>query len=74
MTNQEALEESIRVYGLVKDWSTPTPWGREIARRWAELLNYGLGNTPREPDPNWTEKSVAHLDGSPDMEVVNVKD
>lgn len=68
MTREEALEESIRVYALVKSWRHATPWVCAMGRRWAELHAYGLGNTDREPDPEWTLEGIAGLEGAPGRE------
>ena len=66
MTREDALEESIKVYALVKSWRRATPWARAVGKRWAELHAYGLGNTDKEPDPAWTPLSIAHLEGAPE--------
>ena len=66
MTRDEAFEESIRLYPLIKDWLSPSPWDWAVGRRYNELLGYSLGQTDRHPDPDWTLESVAHLKGSPE--------
>lgn len=66
MTHEEASYESTRIYLMVTEWNYPTPWQRALIHRWSELLQYAIGQTDRQPDPDWTLESIAHLKGSPE--------
>lgn len=68
MTRGEAMEESIRVYALVKSWRYSTPYTTAVLCRWKELLDYYDGTSDKEPDSDWTPESIAHLEGAPNSD------